>query len=250
MTIESVFNDLGLTKNKGLVYLSTLEINTGSVVTIAKKAGLPRTTVHEILQNLVGLGLISFVTKGRARIYTAEPPQKLKSILRDKERKLDGILPELSLLVGTNSIKPKIKFYEGVEGVKAVFEDTLTVQNKLLCGILSMQDLYQMPGKDYMDYYIKRRIQAGIKLNVIRSEGREVEEAWLFSAKENRQLHYATKDMVFPMTIYLYDNKVGIIGTRKENFGMIIESEDFFRTQKNLFEVLWQVTRVAKRVDP
>lgn len=51
------------------------------------------------------------------------------------------------------------------------------------------------------------------------------------------------------MTVYLYDNKVGIIGTEKENFGMIIESLDFYQTQKNLFDVLWQVTRVGKRRD-
>ncbi|MFA6100096.1 MAG: helix-turn-helix domain-containing protein [Patescibacteria group bacterium] len=249
MSIESVLTDLGLSKNKGLIYLSSLEIGTGSVVDIAKKAGLPRTTVHEILQNLVILGLISFATKGRTRIYTAEPPQKLKSILKDKERKLEGILPELSSLLNTSGIKPKIKFYEGVEGIKSVFEDTLTVKEKLLCGILSMQDLYQIPGKNYMDDYVKRRVEAGIKLNVIRSEGKEVEETWPFSAKESRELHYATKDMIFPMTMYLYDNKVGIIGTQKENFGLIIESEDFYRTQKNLFETLWQVTRVAKKID-
>ncbi|MBI3115331.1 MAG: transcriptional regulator TrmB, partial [Candidatus Kerfeldbacteria bacterium] len=40
-----------------------------------------------------------------------------------------------------------------------------------------------------------------------------------------------------------------IIGTEKETFGMIIESEDFYQTQKNLFEVLWDVSRIGKRVD-
>jgi len=30
---------------------------------------------------------------------------------------------------------------------------------------------------------------------------------------------------------------------------MIIESSEFYQTQKNLFEVMWQVTRVGKRVD-
>ncbi len=47
----------------------------------------------------------------------------------------------------------------------------------------------------------------------------------------------------------LYDNKAGIVGTQKENFGMIIESADLHRTMTNLFEVMWQITRVGKRVD-
>ena len=249
MSIESVLKDLGLPRNKGVVYLSAFEAGPATAADIAKRAQLPRTTTHEILQQLVGLGLISFMTKVRTRIYTAESPTKLKVLIQEKERRLEKILPELDLLTNLVGDKPKVKFYEGVEGVKTVFEDTLTVKNKLLRGILSMRDLYEMPGKKYMDDYVKRRIGAGIKLEVIRSAVKEVEESWPFSKSENRELHYAPEGMVFPMTIYLYDNKVGLIGTQQENFGMIIESQEFFATQNNLFETLWQITRVAKRRD-
>ena len=96
-----------------------------------------------------------------------------------------------------------------------------------------MQDLYDIPGKIYMDDYVERRVEKGIKLRVIRSEMKDVEEAWPASTKEKRELHYAPKDMIFPMTMYLYDNKVGIISTKNENFGMIIESKDFYETQKH-----------------
>ena len=249
MSTESILADLGLPKSKGVVYLATLETGSGSAIEIAKKAKLPRTTAHEILQQLVALGLVSFITKGRTRIYTAEAPQKLKLLLKDKEHKLDSILPELASLSHTSGTKPKVRFYEGVEGIKTVFEDTLMVHDKLLRGILSMQDLYDIPGKIYMDDYVERRVEKEIKLRVIRSEMKDVEEAWPASGKEHRELHYAPKDMIFPMTMYLYDNKVGIISTENENFGMIIESKDFYETQKHLFEVLWQVTKVAKKID-
>lgn len=249
MSIEAILSDLGLTKNKGAVYLAALEIGTGSAQEIAKKAVLPRTTVHEILQHLVALGLVSFVTRGRARTYTAESPQKLNSLLKEKERRLEGVLPELATLLNTSGIKPKVRYYEGLEGVKTVFEDTLTVSNKILLGILSMEDLYVIPGKEFMDYYVERRVKMGIKLRVMRSETKEVEEVWPTSTRENREMHYAPKEMLFPMTIYLYDKKAAIIATQKENFGMIIESEDFNLTLRNLFEVMWQVTRVGKRKD-
>jgi sugar-specific transcriptional regulator TrmB len=249
MNLLNILSDFGLEKSKGDVYLAALETGTGSAVEIAKKANLPRTTTHEILQYLVALGLVSFVVKGRTRIYTAESPNKLKTILKEKERRLENVLPELTSLLNTSGLRPRVRFYEGVAGIKTVLEDTLTVKDKILRGILSMADLYENPGKEFMDDYVKRRVAAGIKLKVIRSEIKEVEEIWPSSHEENRELHYAPKDMVFPMTIYLYDKKVGIISTQKENFGMIIESEDFHLTQKNLFEVLWQVTRVMRKVD-
>lgn len=249
MKIEKVLETLGLSKNKGVVYIAALNIGKGSALDIAKRAGLPRTTTHEILQHLVSLGLVSYVLKGRKRIYGAESPTKLKTLLQEKERLLETALPELTSLLNTAGIKPKVRFYEGVAGVKTVFEDTLTVSNKLLKGILSMEDLYKIPGKEFMDDYVKRRIESGIKLKVIRSEAKETEKIWPFSAKESREVHYAPKDMIFPMTLYIYDKKVGIIATQKENFGTIIESEDMYITLKNLFETMWQVTHIGKKTD-
>lgn len=246
MRIEKILEEVGLSGKKGTVYLAALEIGTGSVQEIAKKANLARTTVHEILLHLVSLGLMSSTNRGRTRIFSTESPEKLKTLLQEKERRLDLALPELLSRLGISESRPRVRFYEGIAGVKTVFEETLSVKNRLLLGILSMEDLYKIPGKEFMDDYTQRRIQAGIKLQVLRSEIKEVEETWPTSKEDNRELHYAPSGLVFPMTMYLYDQKVGIIGTQKETFGMIIESADFYQTQNNLFEVIWQVSRVGK----
>lgn len=246
MELQSVLHELGLKKNKGVVYLAALETGSGTVIDIAKKAGLPRTTTNEIIQQLADLGLISYAVQGRARVYTAESPDKLKLLLKERERQVQTILPELKSLANTAGRRPRVRMYDGIEGVKAVFEDTLTVSDKQLSGILSMEDLYKTPGKAFMDDYVQQRVDRGINLRVIRSQAKEVEETWPSSNQEARELRYAPEGLVFPMTIYLYDGKVGIIGTQKEHFGMIIESRDFYLTQKNLFETLWDVSRIVK----
>lgn len=249
MRLEKLLDEFGLSGTKGTVYLAALRVGTGSVYEIAKLAALPRTTVHEILQHLTSLGLINFTSKGRTKIYNAESPEKLATILKEKERKLESVMPELLSQFNTTGTRPRVRYYEGVEGVKRVLEDTLTVSDKKLIGILSMEDLFQIPGKEFMDRYVQRRVDEEISLRVIRSEGKEVDETWRSSIKENRELHFAPQGFIFPMTMYLYDKKVSIIGTRKESFGMIFESEDFYQTQKNFFEIVWQVSKVGKRVD-
>lgn len=247
MHLEKILDEFGLTKNKGAVYIAALQIGSGSTQDISFKVQMPRTTVHEILQHLVSLGLVSYVTSGRRRIYTAEPPKKIESLILEKQLKLESAMPELLSLYNTKGTRPKVQYYEGIHGIKTVFEDTLRVKNKVLLGILSMEDLYKIPGKDFMDDYVRRRVGAGIKLRVVRSEIKEVEEAWPASNEENRELHYAPANIIFPMTVYIYDNKVGIIGTQRENFGMIIESVDFYNTIRNLFEIMWQISKVAKK---
>ena len=229
MQLEKTLESFGLSQSEAAIYLASLQENSASADTIARRAGVLRTTTHEILGRLVGQGLVTYINKGRSRIYTAERPVKLKTLLKEKERLLESAMPELEALAKIKGLRPRVRFYEGVAGIKTVFEDTLTVSNKLLRGILSMEDLYKIPGKEYMESYVKRRVNAGIRLEVIRSEIKEVEETWPFSNKENRELHYAPDGIIFPMTIYLYDGKVGIIGTQKENFSSAI------RIRRNLF---------------
>src|SRR3989338_29502 len=128
MKMDKALEELGFGKNKGLVYKAALMVGTGSAEEIAKKADLPRTTAHEVLQGLLKMGLVNFITKGRRRIYSAESPERLREILKEKERTLETALPELLSLLNTGGMRPRVRFYEGARGVRAVFEDTLTVK--------------------------------------------------------------------------------------------------------------------------
>lgn len=249
MNIEQILEKLGLEGKKSRVYLAAVQLGQASAQEIAKKANLKRPTTTEILEGFVSRGLMSFVTEKRTRIFTVEPPQKLVDLLHEQERQARSIIPQLEAMYGKAIHRPRVQFYDGVEGIKAVYEDTLTVSTKELRGILSMQDLYRIPGKTYMDDYISRRISAGIKLKVVRSEETEVEASWPSSRSQNRELHIAPKNMVFSMTMYLYDAKVALIGTEKERFGIIIHSSEFYQTQMHLFELLWQSAPAARLAD-
>lgn len=249
MNINQILEGLGLDGKKSQVYLAAIQLGQSSAQEIAKKAGLKRPTTTEILEGFVSRGLMNFVTEKRTRIFTAEPPQRLIDLLHEQERRAKTIIPQLEAMYGKAIYRPRVQFYDGTEGIKTVYENTLTVSTKELRGILSMQDLYKIPGKSYMDDYVTRRISAGIKLRVVRSAEMEVESSWPSSRLQNRELRIAPKDMIFSMTMYLYDGKVALIGTEKEKFGVIIHSSEFYQMQSNLFELLWQNTAAAKFVD-
>ena len=98
-----------------------------------------------------------------------------------------------------------------------------------------------------MKQYVQRRIEAGITLKVIRSQSKEIkQEIWPSSQQELRELRYTPQKQIFPMTVYMYDKKVTVIGTKQEKFGMIIESADLYVTMKNLFDIVWEVSKVIK----
>lgn len=249
MDIHKILAELGLEDKKGKVYLACLEMGSGTASAIADRAGIQRTTVYEILHSLMKEGLVSSLPKEHGSVFIAEPPIRLESLLKEKQKKLEKILPTLESYFHVETHQPKVRFYEGREGVRTVFMDTLTTNEGRLRAILSISDLYEFIGIDWFHEYTTKRITSGAKLFVLRSESKEVGGVFPTSTKDNREVRLVPRGMEFSLSQYLYNNKVAIISTKKEGYGMIIESAEYYQTQSNLFETLWDVSRGMKRVD-
>ena len=63
MNIKQVLEEIGVGKTKADVYLAALEIGSGTAEEIGKQAGIPRTTAHEVLQQLLSKGLVALPIK-------------------------------------------------------------------------------------------------------------------------------------------------------------------------------------------
>jgi sugar-specific transcriptional regulator TrmB len=154
---------------------------------------------------------------------------------------LDDLVPELRSLYNGPKFKPRIRLYEGADGIKRAFRETLECRSKILLGILSMHELLEVPGSEWMAQYIHDRIRRGIKLRVIRSPSRDSEAIWPSSIEDERELRYAPAQFILGMTMYIYDEKVLHISSRNENYALVIESEEMSAMNRSLFESLWMI---------
>lgn len=241
MSIDRVLAQIGLQETEAKFYLAALELGQASVRDIATKAGISRTNAYDVFSRLLDQKLVTQIgaSGSKVMLVAAEPPDQLTELLDARRRRLDVLLPELMSLHNRSSGKPRVRFYEGLDGIKLVLDDTLTARDKTLLGILSMRDLYEVPGRPWMDDLVRRRIEAGVFLRVIRSRVKDIPNIWPQSANDLRDVRFASADFVFSMTSYIYEDKVAIISSRRENFAMTIESEEFAIMQRNLFEVFW-----------
>lgn len=151
-------------------------------------------------------------------------------------------MPQIRPLYNRAKGKPQIRFYQGEEGVRTVLWETLTCQSKLLRGILAMDELTKTPGLEEMDGYIDERVKRGIKLKVLRSRHKDTESIWPSSARDLRDLRYAPDNISLSVTQYVYDDTVITISSKREDYGLVIESEDYARLQTALFEALWSIS--------
>lgn len=244
--LETKLVDFGLTQKQAKVYLASLELGSASVQDIAQQANIERTNTYDSIKSLIEKKMMSITTVGKKQQYSAESPVVLERILEERKMELVELLPELQSINNLSQNKPKIRYYPGVEGFKTVYADTLTCQDKAMFGIFAMKDFLEVAGREFLDRMVEGRVKRGINLKVIRSREREVAGIYPGAKYELRELRFAPTGMIFPITTFVYDNKVIYLSSKKETFGLIIESKDITEAHKNYFEALWQISRSEK----
>jgi HTH-type transcriptional regulator, sugar sensing transcriptional regulator len=240
--LEEFLHDFGLTKKQAKVYLTSLQLGPASIQDIARAAKDQRTNLYDAVHELVAKGLMSITSVGKRHHFVAEDPVALKSVINEKERSLHEVLPQFASLYSTGEVKPRIRYYPGIEGYRLVYEDSLTTKEKKLYGIFSVQDIWEVLGREYADDMVQRRARKDIALRVIRSKAREQENPYGSRLADLRELRFAPVGMDFPVTTYVYDNKVIVLSSKRETFGLIIESADIATAHRHYFDALWQLS--------
>ncbi len=242
---EKELQSLGLSEKESKVYLAVLELGPDTVQNIAKKSGINRPTAYLQINSLKEKGLMSEFVKGKKTFYSAESPDRLFSLLNNFQKELEfkkteanRILPMLNdLFVGAGE-RPRVRFFEGIEGAKAMQNDFLAVKNKKIESFTNLDRLFELFPK-HEDEYTKRRISSGIEALVLYTRKAGPVEG----ANDPARLRTAkliTPDK-FPMSadITIFDDKVALATYRAKPIGVIIEDRDIAETIRAIFYMIW-----------
>ena len=238
MEIKHILEQLGLKDKKADVYLAALELGSATVIEISKKASIKRTTCYDILMDLIKMGLVSETSKGKKRLFIGEDPEKILGDLENKEKLLSGILPQLKAVYNIKGVKPKIRFYEGKEGLREVYADTLKYSGEIAA--FASEDVVRTLGREWADDYLKKRVKKNIRVRVILPKTEYVSKI----VEEDRELLRTSKlidpqKYPFSIEINIYGHKKVALMSSREEMGIIIEGNEVYKTMKLIFELLW-----------
>lgn len=147
---ENIINQIkeaGLEPKEAEIYLAVLGLGRATVLDIAKKSRVKRTTIYQYLDNLIKNRLLLKSVKGKRIFYIAEEPEKLLRVLENKKKKVNAILPELQKLYSVSFHKPKIRFYEGIEGMRTIY-DEMTKTSHIIYGVFSADKYWAVFNED------------------------------------------------------------------------------------------------------
>jgi sugar-specific transcriptional regulator TrmB len=243
----NILTKIGLSEKQAQVYSALLELGEAKMTHVARHAKLKRPTVYLIIDELESIGLVSQITKGKKKIYSAVHPKRIGELLEFRKNQFNDLLPELLARYGSIKGKPKVQMLEGVAGVRQAYQEAFTLLSDgknegLWFGNISLiKEQFPELLHEYnrilaqtKNYSIKELIFGG-------STSKEVAEKLSKTTKQNHSIKYLNDNEMLGATDQLIvGNKIIMFSIREELFTLIIESEELAKQQRFLFDMLWK----------
>lgn len=242
MAITDQLKQLGLNHSEISVYLFLLENGISTPPIVSRRTNIARTNCYNILNELVGKGLIAEQLTGKRKAYIANDPESLLRGLERKKEIVSQILPDLRGLFTTQKNKPRIRFFDGVAQIKELYQATLGA--KQILGFASTNKLLTLMPKLFEDYNNELKKRGIFFKDILSAESRThgapemaVTLRGLYSV---RFLDPRRGD--FPTDMLVWDNSVALITLDEPVFGTILTSRTLANTFRIIHEVMWNAT--------
>ena len=244
---------LGLTDDQSNIY--NILLTNGSLIAhkISLLSNLKRGLTYKTLDQLVDLKLVEKIEKPhKTKVFNPNHPNTLLEILEQKKREVQattesfkGILGQMSSDFNLIKGKPNIQFFEGLDGVKSVLEDSLYTKGE----ILSYADLESIQKyiPDINAWYVKEREKDQIKKRGLVLDTPFNQD---FLSKYNKSI---TDTRILPIdsepfstVVQIYNDKISYITLGEQCIGVIITSKAISDTHRKLFEFVWSVAKILE----
>lgn len=243
----------GLSDNEAKVYLALLELGSATAQELSQKSGVRRPTTYAQIESLTNMGLVSSFEKapdrkdGASKTYfRAEDPKNLfrivennRRILSERETALKSTLPQLENIFSSAGERPRVRIFDGLEGLKTVQDEFLKTKDALVESAASLDEVLKIFPAHPEDY-TPRRVKRGIKSKLIytTSRGAFLKDSDIEMLRESR--YVPPEKFPFSCDVAIYGNTVALSVLRERPFAIVIENKEAANSVRALFYLAWE----------
>ena len=239
----SILIELGLSQNEAKVYNALVQMGASTATKISEKSRIHRTNVYEAVERLKKKSLVASVTKDKTTLFEATDPETLSIILKEKEAKLNSIMPQFKLAQELCKKNDSVQMGEGLIAVKNAYFSTL--EKKQAIYTMGSPKAASDVAKHFLNKFHKERIAKKIPMyHIYNADAKErinVIKKWPYTyvrilpAKFNSPV--STGICGDEVTLKFWDKKDGMAIT--------IRSDKVAKSYKNYFDLLWEMAKPA-----
>lgn len=241
MSKEEILQDAGLSKNEAKVYLALLSLGIVSAGKVADRCKLHRTNVYDALDRLISKGLVShLIDKKNVKMFEATDPNKLVVLIKEKEKSVQNIMPQLLLEQQLSQKKSSAQVFEGLKAFKLAEYNLLNYNEPILA--FGIPAVVPEVVKSYIMGFHKERMDKKIMFKHIYNENAK-DRIKLLNEMEYTEAKYLPEQFNSPVTTMICGKEVLLINWAKPITFIRIENEQLANAYKSYFDVLYKAAK-------
>jgi sugar-specific transcriptional regulator TrmB len=244
-----ILKNIGFSPEQIAIYKALIEYGKLPASIIASRSKVSRVITYKILGQFTDMGIAEKIDAPKSvAVFGPTDPENLRKLIERKENEISGfknacetaiatLRPQYNLL----NDKPGVVFYEGLEGMKKVLEDSLYTEGTIYTYIDVEAVLDHF--KQINDDYVAKREKRGIAKKVLAADTVRSREYFGSHADAFTDMKLVGKEKIpFGCAMQIYDNKISYITIGKQEgsiIGVIIEDERIANMHRYFFECLY-----------
>lgn len=231
---------MGLSEGEIKVYDALLWLGLSSTNDIHERIRIERRSIYDILNKLIGRGLVTYMEENKKKKFQLADPSKLVSYLEEKKASIDNLkiqveqeLPKIKSIFKEH--KPKIftEIYRGQEGIKTIWQEMLMFKEIRWLGSGNYVPK-RMPA--FWQHWNKQRLKKKIiSLHLFRDEIRAS-----LIPNVGKVKFLPPEFSGNPTVIAIFGNKVVNFLFGEEMLGFVIESKELADNYRTYHQYLWE----------
>ncbi len=224
-----------LTENEKKIYLELLKLGESTAAPILRKTGLQNSVFYRTIHRLLEKGFISYILKGKIKHFKASNPEVFLTFLKNKEEKINEIIPQLKSMQKISKSKTEAEVFFGIKGVLsmhyALIEDAKPGEEYYFFG--PAEQVFQESIERVSISFRKFREEKEIKVYGILNKNIKGKITKFKNTKEK----YV--DSPLPPNMAIFRNKIAIASWGEVPTGILIKGKDIADQYKKLFKEIW-----------
>ncbi len=238
-------SDIGMTENEAKIYLTLLSLGATTILKLSNVSEIKRTTAYAVVESLKQKGLVKVEVKGFKKLFIAEKPEKLEVMMELRRKRMKELLPEFQAIENLKEGESFIKYYDGLEAVKGVYEEILKEMrpHEEYLTVGNPSQWFPLDA-EYFQNFKERRTKLSWKLNFkirhLLKDCDKTHELKKYEKNYNEEIKILPEKINFSSNLIIIPKKVIIHQLIPPFRAIVIENQSAVQLQRELFNTLWE----------
>ncbi|MBU0976272.1 MAG: helix-turn-helix domain-containing protein [Patescibacteria group bacterium] len=254
--VTATLLQLGLDKKEAEIYITTLKSSSLSTTQLSKATNIPKTTIYRYIEALIQKGILDKVVGPRGMLVKAKEPQNLDLLLSEKlgnvkmaEHLFPQVVGFLDTLRTNKKHKTEVRYFEGKTGIKQLLWNTLRAESKDPVVGYGCKTWNDYVGRSFAEKVRFEYIRRGINNKEIQNDkilGKKFTDVQQYITSNYRLRTIPRSKMKINYNTIIYDEFFSFYSMHQDEvFGIEIQNAEIARSQRQIFELLWEIAEEA-----